>query len=1130
MNARKSLSVPRKITLWMTIFSLATPWPLVPAALAAPAITPTPLALSQIPLFVSTSTKANVLLILDNSNSMDEDASGSAVGSANANSKSEIARGVAKSLVATYTNKINMGLMAYRQAANSASFLHNSPYDASYDPNNYDSAWTGNRASPTHKKFRIPNPTSAGDYIYYNVALPFYASSNQGNGYCYSNTANAASNITHPDGFWNNETTAGPWDTYRCYSSKTGTSDVLPAMNGTGAAAAGYGGTGNNFAFSPTDSDYAQNIYDFGRFLTWHYISPTWFANTSPGRGYLHVPIKNLDTTQAGLLNTKLGTSQFVTNGPTNANLPLQNAGLTPIEGTLLTAKDYFGGSWNTASEGYTNNCYPLPTSCGKNYIVLVTDGLPSTDKNGNPITSSASALADAATAAGQLKAAGIETYIVGFALPYGTNPSQLNTIANAGGTGTAYSASDQTTLNAALTTIFADILAKSGSAAAVATNSTSLNSTSAIYQAKFDPSDWSGQLLAYVVGTSGTIPASPTWDASTALPSYTSRSIITYKPSSRRGIPFAWPANPASPGATEMDTSQSTAIGSSGILDYIRGSGTNEGTGSTNYRPRTTSKLGDIVNSSPVYVGKPASGYADTIEASAPYSTFATNNANRTPIIYAGGNDGMLHGFRTSDGVEVLGYVPSTVYSNLSLLSSNAYSHRYFVDGSPTVADVFFGGAWHTVLVGGLNGGGQGIYALDVTNPGSFSQSNAGSIVLWEFTDRDTDSSTAANSNFDADLGYTYSQPAIGKMQDGSWVAVFGNGYNNMTADGAASSSGDAVLYIVNIQTGNLIAKIDTKKGYASSPNGTTPNGLSSPILADVDGDEIIDYIYAGDLQGNLWKFDVSATNSSQWGSAYGSTNNPTPLFTAMMGSTPQPITERPEVGEHPQGKYFVYFGTGKYIETGDNSATGATTQTFYGIWDNGAAIGNSRSTLLQQQILAEVTSNNETWRLTSNNIPTWTGSSANQGWYIDLYNTQNGNTNNYGEKQVSNPVLSNRRLIFTTLIPASGVCTSGGDSWLMELNPETGARFTTSPFDVNGDGTFNTSDFLTGGTVSSPAPVGGRKLTGGIAGTPAIMSDPANKRELKYFSQSSGALKVVTENPGTGSARISWREIISK
>lgn len=1118
----------KKLTAWILTASLVTPWPYIPSAMAAAT---TPLTLSQVPLFVSASVRPNVLLILDNSNSMDEDASGQAVGSASPNSKSEIARGVAKSLIATYSGKIAMGLMAYQQGANSLRNLHNSPYDVSFNPADYDPSWTGTRASQNHKKFRTPNLSSPGEYVYYNVALPFYSGSNEGTRFCQSATADASPNVAHPDGFWApGDSLYGPWDSYTCYNTKTGTSNTT-----------GWSNPAGTYTFQPTDSDFAQNIVDFGKYMTWNWVSQTWYNNTSPGRGYLHTPIKVLDSTQAGLLNTKLGTSQFVNNRPTDPNYPLQNAGLTPLEGTLLTAKDYFSGSWNNASEGYTASCYPLPTSCGKNFVILLTDGLPSTDQNGNLLASAATGLTASAAAAAQLKAAGIETYVVGFALPYGTNPAQLDTIAAAGGTNTAFSANDTTTLNAALVAIFADILAKSGSAAAVATNSTSLNTGSAIYQAKFDPTDWSGQLLAYTVGTSGAIPTTPTWDAAAVLPNYLTRQIISSKPSSGIGIPFQWPATPASPTSTEMDTSQSTAVSSSTVLEYLRGSASNEGTGATNFRSRPTSKLGDIVNSSPIYVGKPAGGYAESIESGS-YNNFVSKYAARTAMLYAGANDGMLHGFRASDGVELLAYVPSPVYGNLQSLSSKTYSHKYFVDGSPTAADVYYDNLWHTVLIGGLNGGGQGIYALDITNPSfavsdpnnisgatPFSEANAASLVLWEFTDRDSNTSSSTNTNFDADLGYTYSQPAVGKMKNGVWAAVFGNGYNNTEADGAASTTGNAVLYIVNVKTGQLIKKIDTKKGWASSPNSTTPNGLSSPALVDIDGDEVIDYIYAGDLQGNMWKFDVTNSNANNWQVAFGNSSNPAPLFTALMGTIPQPITVRPEIGEHPEGGVFVYFGTGKYIEVGDSTATGQTTQTFYGIWDNGSAVA-SRSSLLQQQILAEVSSNNEKWRLTSNNLPTWTGGSANKGWYIDLVNTESGNSNNYGERQVSFPVLTNKRLIFTTLIPESDPCKYGGDSWLMELNPETGGRLSFTPFDVNGSGTFSSADFLTGGSVTAPAPVGGRKLTGGIAGTPAIMYNPSGKEEIKYFSQSSGVLKAVKENPGSSSGRLSWREIINK
>src|SRR5574343_144901 len=1120
MNARTRKST-RNLIAWTTVVSLTLQWPMIPSAMA---VTITPLALAQAPLFVLTSGKANVLLIMDNSNSMDEDASGAAVGSDNPNSESEIARNVARSLVGTYANKINMGLMAYKQGTNSKYHLHNSPYDVSYNPANYDSNWTGNRASATHKKFRIENPTSAGNYIYYNIGLPFYASSNFGNSFCYSQTANANNTTVHADGFWNTETLAGPWDAYRCYTQKTGTSDALPQYNGSDAGAAGYSGTTYTQSFSQSDSDVAQNIYDFGRFLMSYHVGYTWFSNSSPGRGYLHTPIKLLDSTQATELNTTLGTSQFTTNAPTNASYPLQNAGLTPIQGTLLTAKDYFNGTWSVSNEGYTSSCYPLPESCGKNFVILLTDGLPSTDKDGVPITNSTSALAEAAAASAELKAIGVETYVVGFALPYGTDPSQLNTIAEAGGTVSAYSANNSSTLNTALAASFQDILNKVGSAASVAANSTSLSSTAAIYQATFDSADWSGRLLSYLIGTNGNVPNSPTWDSSTLLPSPNSRNIATYKPSNRHGIPFVWPTNPNSPSDTELDVSQATALGSSSVLDFLRGDASNEGTGVSNFRIRAGSKLGDIVNSSPVYVGKPEMGYGDALESVA-YSSFVSDHTNRTPVIYVGGNDGMLHGFRASDGVEIMGYIPSAVYPNLASLSSKTYSHRYFVDVSPTVADVFYGGAWHTVLVGGLNGGGQSIFALDITNTSALTQGNAQNYVLWAFGDRDTDTLSSSNSNFDADLGVTYSQPSIGRMANGQGVAVFGNGYNNTDADGAASSTGNAVLYIVDIQTGNLIRKLDNMNGYAESANGTTPNGMASPALVDYNDDNIVDFIYAGDLHGNMWKFDVSNTDPSLWAPAFGSISSPTPLFTAKSATNVlQPITVQPNVVGHPYGGFMVLFGTGKYLETGDGSGTGQTTQSYYGIWDNGKALGSSRSQLLQQSILAEPVVSNFSYRLTSSYLPNW---STQHGWFMDLYNTENGNTNNFGEKQVSNSVISSQRLVFATVIPSSSVCSAGGESWLMELNPITGSRLYSSPFDVNGDGQFNVSDFTTGGSVTSAAAVSGVKISGGTTGTPLVLGNPANKNQIKYNSLSSAAIQSTTESGGQ-SSRLSWREII--
>lgn len=429
--------------------------------------------ISDVPLVLSSSAKANTLVILDNSNSMDEAANGSAVGSFSASSKSEIARGIIKQLLIDYQQRINMGLMSYKLNATSNRQIHNSPYDVSYDPANYNPAFTGNRSSTT-KKYMV---TVGGANVYYNVALPFYDSGNQGTQFCYSSTANAAANATYPDGFHNTETTAGPWDTYSCFMVKTGTSDGGPPGNG-------YSSASFTGALSPTDSDFAQGLFDFGKRLMWYNVGPTWFANASPGRGYLHTPIKLLDTTQVTAISNKLqcnvpnpGTGLGVNCTATG----IQNAGLTPIEGTLLTAKDYFSGTWNVASEGYTAAVYPLPESCGKNFAILLTDGLPSTNKTGGIITNPVLGITEAAAAAAALKTANVETYVVGFALPYGTDPNTLNTIATSGGTGAAYLATDSATLKTALDSIFLDIESKVSSTTALATNSTRLDTDTLI-------------------------------------------------------------------------------------------------------------------------------------------------------------------------------------------------------------------------------------------------------------------------------------------------------------------------------------------------------------------------------------------------------------------------------------------------------------------------------------------------------------------------------------------------------------------------------------------------------------------------------------------------------------------------
>jgi type IV pilus assembly protein PilY1 len=448
-------------------------------------------------------------------------------------------------------------------------------------------------------------------------------------------------------------------------------------------------------------------------------------------------------------------------------------------------------------------------------------------------------------------------------------------------------------------------------------------------------------------------------------------------------------------------------------------------------------------------------------------------------------------------------------------------------------MGDAFFGSAWHTMLVGGLNAGGQEIYALDITNPSSFAsaQTSPSTILKWEFTD--------AN---DADLGFTYSQPQIVRLHNGKWAAVFGNGYNNSVTgpnDAIGSTTGKAALFIVDIQDGSLIRKISLTGSAATTGDTTNPNGLATPAMVDIDGDRIVDFAFAGDLYGNMWKFDLRSATPSSWNSAFSGGGNPLPLYVAKDNAgTPnrQPITERPVVIRGPSGAGMsVLFGTGKYLETGDNSSTAVNT--FYGIYDrNSSPIVDTdrvsdRSVLQQQTITNELSIDFDgagagggpleavDLRVTSNNAVDTT---TKRGWYMDLTSPVSGAQ---GEKSVSNPLVRNGHLIFTTLIPSSDPCSDGGTSWLMELDALSGKRLTESPFDLNGDGIFSEADYVTlpDGTK---VPAGGLKSTEGILPTPGVLS--SKDKEFKYTPGTSGEIQVTVENPGkSGTGRQSWRQV---
>lgn len=792
----------------------------------------------------------------------------------------------------------------------------------------------------------------------------------------------------------------------------------------------------------------------------------------------------------------------------------------------------------------------PIQHFCQQNFALLLTDGRPNNDQdissssglqdydgdciNANPAcnnydkkpnriynTSGSDYLDDVAKALYEMDlrpdlddANGAEvvnniiTHTIGFADDQVINDPLMQDTANNGG-GLFLTAENSTELLAALQTAFVQILGQSSSLASVSLDASSLHANSILYQTKFTSGDWTGQLLAKPINPTDGSLQDDAWNAQTQLDNqtYLDRRILTYDDASGSGIAFRWGSlSPAMKTLLDQNSSGTPDGQGAARLDYLRGDDTHEGA-NNHYRIRSH-VLGDLVHSAPYYVGRPL--FSDEIGPG--YDTFRSTYETRTPIVYIGANDGMLHGFNANSGDEEIAYVPHAVFAHLNKLTDPAFVHRYYVDGAPTVGDTYsaFGSSrcstgtscWRSVLVSGLRSGGQGVFALDVTNPALFSEAagNAADTVLWEFTDAD-----------DADLGYTFSQPSIVRMANGKWAAVIGNGYNNTEADASPSTNGHAMLYILFLDGGlngawtpnSDYIKIDTHEGAED-----TPNGLATPAVVDLDGDYTADLIYAGDLKGNLWKFDVRDPDPMQW-----KTLGAQKLFEA---TTSQPITTRPEVGIHPidPDGLLVYFGTGKYLEQADNVTTGTPIQTFYAVWDQPDATATVQRPSLLAQTVTDIVS---TLRVTSNHPIDWT---THKGWYIDLPLA--------GERSVSRSVLRNDRIIFVTLIPNVQTCENNGTGWLMELNALTGGRLDFPPFDRDGDQDFDDADRVTiseNGEDVLVAP-SGLPSPEGILSTPAILW--TGKVEMKYASGASGNVFTTTENPGSHSrGRQAWRTL---
>lgn len=844
----------------------------------------------------------------------------------------------------------------------------------------------------------------------------------------------------------------------------------------------------------------------------------------------------------------------------------LQPTANTPLAESYYEVSRYFRGMSRYQGTGSGDYTSPIQYRCQKNFGVILTDGLPTHDASfpdndpdrDNPEVVGANNIpdwdgknepSDMPYSDGTLSGTGegstfylddiakfaydidliksgtdlagksfndsahlkqnLHTYTVGFAVD-----NQMLEDAAEYGHGAYYTANDSNQLTNALNSALQSIRQQISSASAVSANTKRIQEGALIYQARYNSTEWTGEVLAYRVNMDGTV-GSVAWRTSDSgtFPEPADRRIFTYNDDANftgsRGQALTWSNLNAAQQASLTKTGETDNANALKRLSWLRGGSDGVALEAPYAGQRLRSRsslLGDIVNSDPVYVGKQNNGYnvpndaTDDTEPADSYLAYVDGKADETSLLVVGANDGMLHGFDAATGVESFAYVPASVFRKraispgatpgLMALTESDYSHQFYVDGSFGLGDLYDNG-WKTYLVGALGYGGRGIFALDMTDR-SFDESD----IRWERTAPDTNLSTDPWN----DLGYQFGEPTVARMligQSDRYVTIFGNGYD--------SNAGRAALYVVDSITGEVIKKL-----VVTDPDGSTaPNGLST-ATAFYDANRRVTHVYAGDVLGNLWKFNLSSSNTNQWSSSL--------LFKARDSDTRQPITAKVRVRQHPEGGRLVIFGTGQYLVSGDKLNT--ELQTIYGIWDRDLSGNNvvSKLRLLEQEFVNETTSNGQQYRVLTQKPIDW---ATHHGWYINL---RVGNAALDGERIVATPSLSKERVLFTTFIPRSDPCLSGGESWLLGVDGLSGGRLADSLFDVNNDRYFDSADIVSCGTAQC-AP-SGFKLPDGTMDAPGNLFGDGS--DYGYNSGLGGEVDQFDLSGSGGSpGRMSWRQI---
>ena len=535
------------------------------------------------------------------------------------------------------------------------------------------------------------------------------------------------------------------------------------------------------------------------------------------------------------------------------------------------------------------------------------------------------------------------------------------------------------------LTAVLRDIAARI-QPVGVSASSARVDEDSLFFEANLDSSRWSGNLRAF-----STEDQSEEWSAEDELPNHGARKIFT----TAGGIAISFGTASGTlktrmfgPGSTLSEAEKNA------IINFLRGKRDDEEQNGGALRDRksrpgdnSNSKptLGDIANSRPTFSGPSNEGWG---RLDSGYLTYLDEvKINRKPIVLVGANDGMLHAFDATDtatgGKELFAYVPSMVHDRLPALADPDYVHKFYVDGQIRVADAKINGGWKTVAVGGLGGGGRGIFALDITNPGSFGQSK----VLWELTADD--------------IGHVYDEPIVTRLGDGSWVAIFANGFN--------SDNDQAHLFVVNLDDGKIKQQIPLGVGGNNGGNGGNGgnndvdaggNGLSSTAaLIDPQTRLFTRRVYAGDLKGNMWaiEFNDSGTGSNR--------------FAGPLINVGRPIVSPPVLAPNPGGGLMVYFGTGKLIETSDRLQTKPPLEQFFAARDQGSTLSISD--------LGKASASGS-----GSNVTITSPDDISKGWRLEL---AEGGTKN-GERVLSRPQVVFGQLIFTTFEPQKDICEALG------------------------------------------------------------------------------------------------------